>query len=277
LGPDLLTTNTVTVDGFTIPYDERPGNGEIILLVHGITTWRFVWHPVMESFSAGPRLIALDLLGCGDADKPLDVSYSLQAHAERLEKFRRALGIDTFHLVGHDLGGGIAQIYAVQHGNRLETLTLMNTVGYDYWPVQPITTMRTPIIRQLAMATLDLGMFRVLIRRGLYHKDLLTDALMEKYLRPIRSAEGRKAFLHFARCLDAQDLLAIEQDLQAIPVSTLILRGAADAYLSFRISNRLKEDIPGSRLRILEDAGHYIQIDRPDLVAELLTAHLDTG
>ena len=79
-------------------------------------------------------------------------------------EFMAKLGYFKFHLVGHDLGGGISQIMAVNKPNSIIDLTLINSVAYDYWPVQPIIAMRTPIIRQIAMASLDFGTFKIIVQ-----------------------------------------------------------------------------------------------------------------
>nr|MBC8193289.1 alpha/beta hydrolase [FCB group bacterium] len=217
------------------------------------------------------NVIALDLLGCGDSDKPLEVSYSLKQHALLVKEFTDVLGIDKFHLVGHDVGGGIAQIFAVNNPDQLHSLTLLNSVGYDFWPVQPIIAMRTPIIRQFAMATLDLGTFKLIVRRGLFHKENLTEELMEHFWYPMKSREGRKAFLHFAKCLDNKNLLDIESALTKLDIPTLIIRGDADPYLSENIAHRLNAGIPSSKLVLMEKGSHFIQEDLPEDIVNAIT------
>lgn len=261
---------SVQVDGHALAY-WRMGAGPTVLLIHGITTYSFIWRQIIPQLARSYDVIALDLLGCGASDKPLDLSYSLTAHAERLTLFVDALGLDKFHLVGHDLGGGIGQIFAVNHGQRLIDLALVNTVAYDFWPVQPIIALRTPIIRQLLMASLDMGAFRLVVERGLYHKNRLTRELMELFLAPLATSAGRKAFLHFAKCLDNRNLTEIAARLRTLTVPTLIVRGDADPYLSASIALQLKVEIPAARLSRTATAGHFIQEDEPDwLAGELL-------
>ncbi|NQV30750.1 MAG: alpha/beta hydrolase [Candidatus Marinimicrobia bacterium] len=267
----LIETKAVEIDEYKIVYDQMLGEGSTIVLVHGITTYRFIWRNLFPFFPENCRVVALDLLGCGDSDKPLDVSYSVKAHSARLKKFVDKLGIKKFHLVGHDVGGGVSQIFAVNHHELLVSLTLLNSVAYDFWPVQPISAMRTPIIRQLAVATLDLGMLKVIVNRGLFDHSKLTDDLLEKFSHPLKTKAGRKAFLHFARCLDNNNLLEIEAELTELPVPTLIIRGAADPYLSEKISHRLKAGIPNSMLEILERGSHFIQEDLPLELVKLIS------
>jgi pimeloyl-ACP methyl ester carboxylesterase len=246
------------------------GAGSPVVLLHGITTYSFLWQDIIPRLAQKHEVFAFDLLGCGDSDKPLDVSYSIKAHAERLAEILDSLGVSRIHLVGHDLGGGIAQIFTVNHPERVASLTVLNTVAFDYWPVQPIIAMRTPILRQLMMASMDLGSFEIIIRRGLFHKGKLTRELLAQFYRPLRTREGRKAFLHFAKCLDNRDLTEITGRLSELPVPTLIIRGDADLYLGKEISLSLHRTIPGSELKIIPTAGHFIQFDEPDWTTDVL-------
>ncbi len=249
----------------------RKGKGEPVLLVHGITTYSFIWRNIIPPLSKDYDVIAVDLLGCGDSDKPLNVSYAIKDHAERLHAFVTKLGLGKFHFVGHDLGGGMGQIFAVRYPELLHDLTLINTVAYDFWPVQPITALRTPIVRQFLMASFDLGTFKLVVKRGIYHKDRVTSELMDLFMRPMQTSEGRKAFLHFAKCLDNHNLVEIENDLRNLMIPVLILRGDADPYLGAGISEKLHREIPGSRLVRFPSGGHFIQEDEPEkIVQEIL-------
>ncbi|TLM98980.1 MAG: alpha/beta fold hydrolase [Actinobacteria bacterium] len=259
----------VTVDGHRLAY-HRSGSGEPLVLVHGITTYSFIWAEMIPMLEPHFDVIAIDLLGCGESDMPLDESYAIQDHAERLYGFLQALGLEKVHLVGHDLGGGITQIFAVRHPEMLYDLIMANTVAYDFWPVQPITALRTPIVRQLMMATFDLGTFRLVVKRGLYHKEKLTPQLMSDFMAPMQTSEGRKAFMHFARCLDNHNLTEIADDLRHLVLPVLIIRGDADPYLSSEIAESLHSEIPGSRLERIATASHFIQVDEPERIAELI-------
>jgi len=262
------------IGGRRIAY-HRAGGGDPLLLVHGITTYSFIWRKVMPLLADKYDVIAVDLLGCGDSDKPLDRSYSLTSPAGYLKDFLDAIGIAKIHFVGHDLGGGMGQIFAVRHPDMLHDLTMINTVAHDFWPVQPIIAMRTPIIRQFMMAAVDIGAFKLIVKRGLYHKDHLTPDLMELFMKPMRTPDGRKAFLHFARCLDNRNLTEIEADLQKLAMPVLIIRGDADVYLTAAIAERLRREIPSSELARIATGGHFIQEDEPEQIAHLITEFIE--
>lgn len=264
--------NVATVDGFRIAFREE-GEGEPVLLVHGVTTASFIWKRVIPLLAPRCRTVAVDLLDCGQSERPLGADCSLKRQAALLAELVSTAGWGPVHLVGHDVGGGIAQIMAVRTPELVRDLSVLNTVGYDYWPVQPILSMRTPVIRQLAMATLDLGVLRIILRRALYHKERLTDELFEDVRREMSTAETRRAFLQFVRGLDNADLMEIAEDLQRLSVPVLIVRGDADVYLSAEIAERLHREIPRSRLLRIATAGHYIQEDEPEQVAKALLDH----
>ena len=261
------------IDGNRLAY-VRGGSGEPLLLIHGLTTSSFIWDSLLPIFAVRHDVIAIDLLGTGDSDRPVPSDCSLSAHADRLVSFIDELGLDRIHLVGHDIGGGVAQIISVRNAGRVATLALVNTVGYDYWPVQPIIAFRTPFLRQLAMASLDLGMLRLVIRRAVHRRERITPEIFEHIQNEIAVPSSRRAFLNSTRCLNNSDLTVINDDLKELPMPVLIVRGERDLYLSPEISARLHREIPGSRLVKVPDAGHFIQLDEPRLLSKTILDHI---
>lgn len=266
---DPFATEVVEIDGRKVAY-RRKGSGEPVLLVHGITTYSFIWKNVIPLLENDYDVVAVDLPGCGASDKSLDQSFSIKSHAHLLKKFLDRLGLTKIHFVGHDVGGGIGQVFAVNYQAMLLDLTLINSVAYDFWPVQPIVAMRTPIIRQLAMASLDIGAFRMVVKRGLFRKSTFTPELMDYFWEPMKTRAGRKAFLHFAACLDNRHLLDISDDLQRLELPVLIIRGDADPYLSGAIAEKLAGNIPKSTFCRIPDGSHFIQEDTPERIAQEL-------
>lgn len=248
------------------------GYGEAVLLVHGITTYSFIWRKIVPLLENEFRVLGLDLPGCGSSNKIVDEPYSIKNHTYLLKDFLQEVGIAKVHLVGHDVGGGVAQIFATKFPQMLYSLTLMNSVAYDFWPVQPIIAMRTPIIRQLAMATLDKGALRMIVKRGVYYKENVTRELLDYFWEPMKTKSGRKAFLHFAASLDNQHLMAIEDQLLNMQIPALIMRGDADPYLSAAISEKLASNIPKAKLIKIPTASHFMQEDEPDLISDELRA-----
>jgi len=138
---------------------QRSGTGMPVLMIHGITTYSFIWRKLVPLLEDKYDLIRVDLLGCGRSDMSVDYDLSLKHHADLMLRYMDQLGLDKVHLVGHDIGGGIVQILGVKHPDRFYSISMLNPVGYDYWPVQPITSMRTPVFRHLANLKKDFLLF----------------------------------------------------------------------------------------------------------------------
>jgi len=264
-----LTTSICKIDDTEIAYFVK-GKGQPVLLVHGITTYSFIWRKISPLLETGYQVLGIDLPGCGASSKGVEKAFSIKNHALLLNDFLEEIGIQKIHLVGHDVGGGIAQIFAVNFPEKVISLTLLNSVAYDFWPVQPIIAMRTPIIRQLAMSTLDKGALQLVVRRGLYHKKNLTRELLDFFWEPMKTKEGRKAFLHFAASLDNNELLEIEEKLHQLQLPVLIMRGDADQYLSAAIAEKLANNIQGAKFIRIPTGGHFMQEDEPEHIAKEL-------
>lgn len=254
------------VDGHRISY-YRKGEGTPLVLIHGITTYSFLWQEMFPLLAADYDVVALDLMGCGDSDKPLDADFSIQAQARMITSLMNQIGIERAHFLTHDIGGGVGQILAVAEPGRMLSLSMINTVGYDFWPVQPIVTLRVPALRHMAMAALDIGMLKVLVTRGFFHKDKVTDDLLSQYRRPLMTYEGRQGFLNLAKHLDNRNLMDISDRFSKIAMPVLIIWGNADAYLTPMIADRLMEDIPGAERLDIPTAGHYGPLDEPEIMA----------
>ena len=247
------------------------GSGEPVLLVHGVASSSFIWDDIIDGLSEKYEVIAPDLLGCGDSSKPADTDYSIAIQAGIMSRLMEKLFPGkNFHLVGHDIGGGVAQIMAVKYPAQLRDLALVNPVGYDYWPVQPITTMRLPVIRRLTSSVMNSGMLKMVIRRALFHKERLTPELMAKFWQPMETMEGKQGFIQLIKSINNRLLTDITADLKKIEMPVLVIRGDADAYLSSEITARLAADIPGARLVHISHGGHFVQIDEPERITELL-------
>ncbi len=257
------------INNYRIAY-KRKGAGVPVLFLHGVASYSFLWDGIVQRLSDRYDCIATDLLGCGSSDKPNSVDYSIAAQADIMMQLIDDLDIAPLHLVGHDIGGGIAQIMAVRRPEQLIDLTLINPVGYDYWPVQPITLMRLPVIRSFITSIMHPNLYRLILRRALYHEELLDDELFDKFWEPVNNMKGKNGFVQLIRCINNQLLLDITEQLRQLQLPTLLVRGDADTYLSSKIVLQLSQDIPKSQTEHIVTGGHFMQIDEPDKVSDLL-------
>jgi pimeloyl-ACP methyl ester carboxylesterase len=110
-------------NGINLHYEDWRGSGPTVICLHGITSQAHTWDQVAGALSPRYRVIALDQRGHGDSEKPA-AGYSNADFAADLESFTQSLGLRTFILIGHSMGGRIAGYYAGVHPERLSQLIM---------------------------------------------------------------------------------------------------------------------------------------------------------
>jgi pimeloyl-ACP methyl ester carboxylesterase len=250
------------------------GAGEPVVFLHGFPTSGHVWTDVVPLMPPGHRLVVLDLLGYGRSDPPNGRPLSLRAHADRVVALLDALGIDEACIVGHDLGGGVAQAMAIHAPVRVSRLALVDSVGFSGWPRRDVRVARALLrfTRRAAPRWL-LSVLRADLERG-YQDATRAAHSIDRFIRPFSSVEGREAFMQHLRALDARETRAMVPRLSEIVAPTAVLWGAHDPFLSGRIGRRLAAAIPGATLEVVPGARHFTPEDAPRSVADALAALL---
>lgn len=251
----------------------RSGHGPSVVLLHGIPTNSYLWRNVAPSLeSAGLEVITFDLLGYGDSDKPYDADLGVAAQARFIVDALDAIGWSHGHIVGHDIGGGVAQIVAIANPNTVAGLVLIDTIAYDSFPEPGIARLKEPVWDGILGAPdfdLKKGIAKGLAR-GMVHTDRVTPALIDAYERPFQGVEGRKAYLRAARSLRTEELASRMAAVEALDTPTLIAWGAQDAFQPVAYGQRLAMAMPKAKLEIVTDAGHFLPEDAPERLSELI-------
>jgi pimeloyl-ACP methyl ester carboxylesterase len=246
------------------------GKGEPILLLHGTVTSAYLWRHVLPLLAQGFTVYAFDLLGYGDSSKPLTADLSVRAQVEYVAEVMVKLRLTHVTAVGHDIGGGVIQLLALNRPELVRRLVLVDSVAYDSWPAPEIDRLKDPAWDQI-METLDLRKgFRKALQRGIFHQERVTDTLVAEYTRPLDGLEGRRAYLRCARALNNRDILIRAAEIERLPLPVLILWGEADDYQDVKYGQRLADRLPSARLVILKEAGHFLPEDQPEEIARFI-------
>jgi uncharacterized protein (TIGR00369 family) len=254
----------------------RKGQGPAVLLLHGIPSSSYLWRDVIDPLSARFDVLAPDLLGYGDSDKRLDADLSIAAQARYMVAFMETIGIHEAAVIGHDIGGGVAQLMAVDEPQRVARLILIDSAVDNNWPVPVIARLKEPVWDQIMVNINMRKGLRKGLETGMVTAGRVTDEVVDEWTRPFQDLGGRRAYLRAARALNNRDLVGRSKHIEEIETPTLILWGANDAFLESRWAEVLQRKFRNSTVEIIDPGGHFLPLDRPDAVVEAITRFLTT-
>jgi len=273
---------TTRVDGHNIEYlDEGESRGgdaadrPPLLLIHGIPTSSLLWRDVLPELARDRRVVAPDLLNYGRSDKPARADVSIAAQARLMVGLLDALGIRRADVVSHDIGGGVAQILAVRHPERVRRLVLSNAVCFDSWPIPEFEPLQEPGAEEKMSLDELTKMLREFLPQGVHDPKALTPEAVEIIMEPWSSEEGKRALFRNLRRLNPEYTGAIADELGDLPHETLVLWGREDAFQKPPYAERLRDAIPRAELVWIDAAAHWITEEKPAEVAEVVRGFLD--
>lgn len=250
------------------------GAGAPVVFIHGFPTSSHLWSDVVPLMPHGHRLVVLDLLGYGRSDRPLYRGVDIRAHAARIVELLDELRIRRACIVGHGIGGGIAQSLAIRHPERVSHLALIDSVAFDRWPT---------IEARLARASLPVTQFLppdvllAILRRDMQHgyaDHARASHSLDLYLRPFKDSDGRRALLAHIRALTSRETVKLGRQLGKIRAPTAIVWGEHDRVISLSVGRRLHTMIPSATLDVLADGRHFTPEELPRQVADVIAALL---
>jgi len=195
----------------------------------------------------------------------------LHSQAQHILSILDQLRIEKAHFVGHDLGGGIVQIIAVNNPERVISITVADGVCFSNWPLPTVVSMRWPTAPEFEPSPL---IVQQMLREGMHNQKMLTADIIEVFTSPFKTLENYKALQLAASALEHHETEVLVPYLPFITVPTTILWGQYDRFLPPYWGLRLHQAIPNSRLRILPNCGHYSMLDNSQLFSHELISHL---
>jgi pimeloyl-ACP methyl ester carboxylesterase len=242
---------------------EIAGDGEPLLLIHGLGYGRWGWRPLVGPLSSRFRVVTFDNRGIGESDVP-PAPYSASLMAEDAVFVLDAAGIDRAHVLGTSLGGMVAQALAVEHPERVDRLVLAcTTPGGDRAFPFPEGTAR---LLERAQQMEPLVALRRFVENALAPgapETLIDEIYGLRLLNPADPA-GWQAQAGAAATFDGFDRLG------EITAPTLVLHGTGDQVVDVRNAQLLGDRIAGARVEILDGAGHLFFWEQPERTAQLV-------
>ena len=247
------------------------GEGPPVLLLHGFPTSSALWRREIPLLAQGMRVIAPDLLGYGESDKPVDADLSEPAQAGYVRELLQHLGVEEAAVVGHDIGGAIGQMLALDGPLDVATLILMDSACFDAWPVEGVKLIQGVVPEQETAAFVE-DILRATFVIGVKHQDLFEEDSLQGYLRPWLDDPG--AFFRAARGLSGNGLAGRDDELSALDTPVFLLWGEEDPFLPVDLAERLNDLLQGSTLAMLPGCSHFITDDAPHTIGPLIFEYL---
>jgi pimeloyl-ACP methyl ester carboxylesterase len=279
---EATTTRWAKVHGHDVAY-RQAGEGPLLVMVHGIAGSSGTWVPVMPLLAERYTVIAPDLLGHGESAKPRG-DYSLGAYASGIRDLLGVLGHERATIVGHSLGGGIAMQFAYQFPQMAERLVLVCSggLGKEVTPLLraltvPGTEYVLPFFLRRELHDVLGAAGRVVGRFGVRADPFLSE-VWQAWAR-LTDVRAQRAFIHTIRAvidIAGQRVSARDRLYLAHEVPTMIVWGDRDQVIPVSHGHIAHELIPGSRLEVVQGAGHFLPIERPELLDRLLRDFLAT-
>jgi len=249
-------------------YYEDTGNGSPLLLIHGFGASTYTWRHIAPELAQTHRVIAVDLKGFGQSDKPFDSRYSVFDQAELLAELIEAKDLRNLTLVGHSFGGGIALMLALQaderlHG-RIKKLVLLDSIAYPQQIPVFFRLLDVPLVSQLGVRMVPPSVqTRVALRIAYFDDSKIDPEEVETYAAPLKTAAGKHAIIHSARQIVPDGIEALSARYKTIALPTLIVWCDHDRIVPLEVGLKLRRTLPNSTLKLVEGCGHMPQEEQP--------------
>ena len=251
-------------------YYEIKGEGQALVFIHGLGSSTRDWEYQTPEFSKEYQVIALDLRGHGQSDKP-EGPYTIPMFAADLAGLLQALDVKSAHIVGISLGGAVAFQFALDHPAMLKTLTIVNsapTLGGTPEQAQQEIERRVGIVQQYGMRAMGQALSPVLFPKPEHTS--LQDTFVERW-----AENDPAAYIAATRSMLNWD---VTNQLGSIPSPTLIIAADQD-YSSVAVKEVYAELLPNAQLAVIANAHHATPREQPQefnrILAKFLAQHTE--
>ena len=274
--------NTTSVWGLNVRYVDtgKAVEGPVALLLHGLADSLISWYCNIDFLAdAGYRVIALDLPGFGESDKPSHLEYDPGSAADFVYDFCQKLGIEKLSLVGNSAGGLIAGLFALEHPTVVEKLVLIDSAGLGRkvsWLLRAISVL---ILGDMVYRP-KLNRMIGLSKRLFYQPPAILEELLPEMDRIKLLPGASMATVRSIRpSINLRGLRPKWQSLSRLKqseVPLMVIWGADDFIIPVSHAEAARRELPQCDVQVLPEFGHWPQMEKPSvfnpLVADFLNA-----
>ena len=277
----LLNTKKVRIKklGLTIRYAEL-GSPEhpTILLLHGVPENLQTWYDIAPELSKNYHVLAIDWPGFGGSEAFEDLTHhNPRSFAAVGMDFLDTLDIGTAHIIATDIGLSPALIMGLENPNRIGRIVVMDgipfpTSAYSSWEVRSFA--RKNSIRAKALIKwFPKISAQIAYNKGFYKGSNIPKDVLEEFLKDGYNKTTQNAFLSYFQN-NAPGQAYLERRIHEIQQPVLVVWGRHDRFINVKLGELLAEKLPNAHLDIIEDAGHFVHMDKPEKLLKVTNEFL---
>ncbi|NJO41185.1 MAG: alpha/beta hydrolase [Cyanobacteria bacterium CRU_2_1] len=261
------------------------GEGTLMLMLHGFPEFWYSWRHQIPEFAKDHKVVALDLRGYNDSDKPTNLAaYRMSELIKDVEGIIRGLGYDRFILVGHDWGGAIAWSFAYTYPEMVDRLIVLNLPH----PAKFATGLRTPqqllrswymfffqlpVIPELVLQAGDYQLIADGFMRMAIDKTAFTPEDLEAYKDAAAKRGALTAMLNYYRNIFQSGF--VEREWGKLNVLTLMIWGENDTALGIELTYGTAQYVNDFTIHYIPNCSHWVQQEQPQLVNQYMREFLE--
>jgi len=278
------THATIATNGINLHYVEQ-GHGPLLLLLHGFPEFWYSWRHQIPEFARDYRVVALDLRGYNESDKPEGVeAYRIPELLADIAGVIEGLGYDRCTLVGHDWGGGLAWQFAYAYPERVEKLAVMNCPH----PAKFAAGLRTPeqllrswyvfafqvpVLPELLFQFNDYAAIANAFIEEAIDKSAFSSADLDAFKDAAAKRGALTAMVNYYRAALTEITTDKHWDILRIP--TLLIWAEGDRFLGKSLAEGTEAYVQNLMVKYIPNCSHWVQQEQPQRVNQYLREFLD--
>ncbi len=280
-----MNHNFISTNGIILHYVTE-GTGKLMLMLHGFPEFWYSWRHQIREFSSDYQVVAVDLRGYNESDKPEDVqAYKIEEFIKDIQGVIKGLGYENCVLVSHDWGGAIAWCFAYAYPEMVEKLIVMNIPhpakfreGISSNPQQLLRSwyiflFQIPWLPEIILQSNNYQAIADAFSKMAIDKTAFSQEDLEAYKQAAAKPGALTAMVNYYRNI-FPGFLTNQQEWGKLEIPTLMIWGENDTALGKELTYDTQSYVKNFQIKYIPNCSHWVQQEQPRLVNQYMREFL---